>query len=103
MSKIIIKSTKAQEVNMQKDAKISWLKYWEDVTGQTADECSYFDCSNKADIGGHLFLLLYSQQYTYVAPICYSCKYGKNDGEFYDMKMDVAYVKISSLVKAIRF
>lgn len=105
MSVIVIKSTRAQDVeySLQDMRKASWLKYWEDVTGRTAHSCSYFGCSNKADIGGHLFLFLYSQNYTYIAPICFSCKYEKNDGEFHDMKMDVAYVKMESLVKGIRF
>jgi hypothetical protein len=105
MSKIKIKSTRAQivESSLHDMRKLSWLKYWEDITGENADTCSYLDCSNKADIGGHLFLFLYSQNNTYIAPICFVCKYDKNDGEFHDMKMDITYVKMTSLIKAIRF
>lgn len=100
MSKIIIDSARAQNVigSSEDRRKGSWIKYWEKYTGRKARTCSYLGCSNQADVGGHLFLARYSRQYTYITAICYSCNNQKHqDGEYYDMKSNVAYVKIETI------
>jgi hypothetical protein len=100
MSKVIINSAKATNVSgSESDRRSSWIAYWTEMTGRNAGTCAYFGCSNQADVGGHLFLARYSREYTYIAPICYSCNNQKDqDREYYDMKSNVAYIKIESIV-----
>ena len=33
---------------------LSWLEYWEKMTGHKASTCSVCGCSNKAEHGGHV-------------------------------------------------
>ena len=54
--------------------KLSWIKFWESATGKTRELCSYIDCTEKADTGGHIWLKGRSRnKYCYIAPICRGC------------------------------
>lgn len=47
-----------------------WLKHWEKYSGQEADECCVVDCTNKAEVGGHVKKVLVGDDNPYIIPIC---------------------------------
>ena len=72
--KLAIKNAQAKNVEFSSCDKInSWIGKWEEVTGRTRDKCSFKGCNNTAEVGGHLWIENKSDDYNYIAPICYSC------------------------------
>ena len=55
--------------------RMSWIKFWEMSTKSERGTCSYVECTNKATIGGHIWLKDKSDgnKYCYIAPICSGC------------------------------
>ena len=60
--------------------RISWIKFWEMSTNCTRGTCSYAECTNKATIGGHVWLKGKSDgnKYCYIAAICSGCNHWKS-------------------------
>jgi len=46
------------------------LREWEAATGQTAGECMIHDCSNVAEVGGHVYVRGTPEATSYTLPIC---------------------------------
>lgn len=65
----------------------SWLKHWENLSGEKADKCS--GCRKKATVGGHVKKVNGSLHY--ITPLCDSCN--KREDEF------DAYEKLVSACK----
>ena len=62
------------EYELHPKKQLSWIKFWESATGKTRELCSYIDCTEKADTGGHIWLEGRSRnKYCYIAPICRGC------------------------------
>lgn len=63
---------------------LSWLEYWEKMTGHKASTCSVCGCSNKAEHGGHVKRVdTYFDPTTYIVPLCADCNNPNNTKEFY--------------------
>lgn len=54
----------------------SWISFAEHVTGKRRGKCSFSDCCNKAEVGGHLWV---KQVGCCIAPICSGCNYHENE------------------------
>ena len=96
--KEIIDNAEAKNVNGSSCDKASkgWLAKWSKEVGRTPGKCSYLGCSNDAAVGGHLWIKnRKSNNYNYIAPICYACN-SNRDNQYYEMKSNVAYLKINS-------
>ena len=50
------------EYELHPKKQLSWIKFWESATGKTRELCSYIDCTEKADTGGHMARRQESQQ-----------------------------------------
>jgi hypothetical protein len=94
MEKVIIENCEAKNVygSSCDRSNAGWINDWERVTGRTANKCVYLGCGNEAEVGGHLYLKRYSVNYTYLAPICYSCNNSK-EGEYFGIKKNTAFIK----------
>ncbi|MBA45904.1 MAG: hypothetical protein CMB31_04890 [Euryarchaeota archaeon] len=53
----------------------SWIGYAEKVTGRKRGRCSYSDCVNDSEVGGHIWI---SRVGCVIAPICKSCNWPEN-------------------------
>lgn len=63
---------------------MSWLKYWEKITGKTASFCSVCGCVNKAEHGGHVKRCdVFWDHGVYIVPLCAECNNPNNTKEFY--------------------
>ena len=58
----------------------SWLKHWENFGGCSATFCSVIDCSNIAEVGGHVQKADENDKKWYIIPLCKSCN-NKRGGE----------------------
>ena len=58
---------------------LSWIKFWERITGQNRTICSYEGCTNDGGSGGHIWLARHGgrtdkgYKWCYIAPICQAC------------------------------
>jgi hypothetical protein len=75
----------------------SWLQHWENNSGKKADTCSALNCSNNAEVGGHVQKRNGDDNRWYIIPICKSCN-GKH-GQEYDVKKDTFFVPIENICK----
>jgi hypothetical protein len=51
----------------------SWLEYWEDKTGQTANYCSADNCCGTDLVGAHVQKAYSDDKSWYIVPLCSSC------------------------------
>lgn len=56
-------------------AYVSWIKQWENATGLARGRCSFDDCTQRAEVGGHVWI---KKNGVFIAPICKSCNYYAN-------------------------
>jgi hypothetical protein len=54
---------------------VSWIKHWENATGKKRTVCSYADCSQRGQHGGHIWI---KGKGVYIAPICKDCNSPRN-------------------------
>tara|TARA_B110001450_G_C17282020_1_gene343882 strand:- start:45 stop:512 length:468 start_codon:yes stop_codon:yes gene_type:complete len=53
----------------------SWITWAEHITGKKRGRCSYNDCNNSANVGGHVWV---KQIGCCITPICSSCNHHNN-------------------------
>lgn len=53
----------------------SWIKHWESLTGLQRGVCSYGDCRNLAEHGGHVWI---KHRGVCLTPICATCNSPRN-------------------------
>jgi len=51
----------------------SWLRHWENGTGEKKHVCGTIGCNNSAEVGGHVIKVGGYDRATYIVPICFSC------------------------------
>lgn len=54
----------------------TWITFAEHITGKKRGKCSFSDCYEKAQVGGHLWI---RQIGCCIAPICSKCNYHENE------------------------
>lgn len=59
----------------------SWLAFWEDKTGIAPKFCKMKDCTNDAEVGGHVIKAGEGAK-EYILPICKSCNNQGDTEEF---------------------
>lgn len=78
-------------------ASKGWLTKWSKETGESKNcVCSFRNCNNPAELGGHLWIEGESLEYYYIAPICKKCNNDpERDREYFRMKLNTTYLKTS--------
>jgi len=71
----------------------SWIKHWENNYRRNAGICSALNCSNNAEVGGHVQKRNVDDDNWYIIPICKSCN-GKH-GHEYEVKMDTTFISVN--------
>lgn len=51
----------------------NWIRFWEQVSGLTADNCHVLSCTEKATDGAHVNLVDSDDMKTYIVPMCHKC------------------------------
>ena len=76
--------------------KGNWLKKWKKLTKQQPSRCTYLKCSNKAVLGGHLWLKFQkTNSYYFIAPICAKCNSNTLKKEiFHKTKKNITFMRI---------
>ena len=75
-------------------AKSQWLDYFQKVTGEYQNICSFKDCSSLADQVGQFNLKNYPLIYSYITPICSNCSLFRYDNIYYDLKDQISCIRI---------
>ncbi len=95
--KIIMENSRAKNFVGSSCDRISggWINRWSEIVNREPGRCSFYGCSNDAEVGGHLDVNRRSEEYYYIAPICKQCN-GSSEKkmEYHDMKKNTAYLKI---------
>ena len=73
----------------------SWLKHWENYSGEKADRCAALGCGDKATLGGHVIKVASADRGRYIIPICDACN--KRDEE-YELNQGTKLAPASKLV-----
>ncbi|WP_131548438.1 hypothetical protein [Pectobacterium brasiliense] len=60
----------------------SWLKHWENVTGQMSIFCGNGACFNIAEVGGHVKKSGGNDGSHYIVPLCKTCNSSSFTDEF---------------------
>ncbi|MBA7855408.1 hypothetical protein ACHHY8_05730 [Enterobacter cloacae complex sp. 2024EL-00215] len=60
----------------------SWLKHWENISGQESSSCGNQDCFNMAEVGGHVKKCDEDDNSHYIVPLCKTCNSSSNVDEF---------------------
>ncbi len=93
-------------VNMKRTSKDrpkngrDWIDNWEQIKGRKAGTCSCADCSNKAEVGGHVQIPIIQNNSiidwgeSYIVPLCTNCNLMDGDTDTYT----VFYVDASNVV-----
>jgi hypothetical protein len=71
----------------------TWLQHWENNSGKNAKTCSALDCSQAAEVGGHVQKRNVNDDSWYIIPICKGCN-GKH-GQEYEVKADTTFVTVA--------
>lgn len=92
--KIALEASEARNSDFISEGTVtSYKKFYENIALRQFNKCSYLNCSNNADIVGHLDVKGQPRDFHYMAPICNSCK-NNDDGSYLPMKKDIVYVKM---------
>jgi len=86
----------------------SWIEHWKINSGKKVGICSALNCSNEAEVGGHIQKRNCGDDSWYIIPICKSCN-GKL-GQEYEVKEGTICVPIGrtnqcrqpSLIKTLK-
>lgn len=72
-----------------------WFKKWIYETGKNEQDCicSYFNCTNNASTGVHLWLKGKPTKYYFIAPICLRCNNKEKQERYFKMKPNIMYLK----------
>jgi hypothetical protein len=57
----------------------SWLEYWENITGKTADHCGACGKTGRSDLVGAHVKKVYGGDELYITPLCNSCNQRTDD------------------------
>ena len=71
----------------------SWLQHWENNSGKKAENCSVLNCSQKAEVGGHVQKRGVSDNNWYIIPICTGCN--NKHGQEYEVKEDTGFISVN--------
>jgi len=78
---ITVKNIKGSSNRNRPSGYDSWLDFYNRKKGET-NLCANLDCSNNAEVGGHVRLVDNENQKDHIVPLCSSCNNVNNEDEF---------------------
>jgi hypothetical protein len=75
----------------------SWIRHWENGSGEERGVCCAVGCSNAADRGGHVQLKNSEDRSWYIIPIC--AEHNNRFGEEYEIYDDTSLVPVGKSFK----
>lgn len=79
---------------------VSWIRRWEMATGLERGQCSFHDCTRRAEVGGHVWI---KENGVYIAPICSSCNYHANAERMQSAEGDHSFLRKGVVVLKTTF